>query len=53
MLDDWAVRATAMRFRDAACKADATADHLEGAAARMQATEDAIGNGLGRIGEGL
>ena len=41
--DDWAVQAAAMRCRDAAGDT----------AARMQATEDAIGDGLGRIGEGL
>ena len=37
----------------AADKAAATADHLEGAAALMQATEDSICDGLGRVGEGL
>lgn len=37
----------------AADKAAATADHLEEAAALMQATEDSIGDDLKRIGEGL
>ena len=37
----------------AADKADASADHLEEAAALMQATEDSIGDDLKRIGEGL
>ena len=34
-------------------KAAATADHLEEAAALMQATEDSIGDDLKRIGDGL
>ena len=37
----------------AADKADASADRLEEAAARMQATEDSICDDLKRIGEGL
>lgn len=37
----------------AADKADASADHLEEAAALMRAVEDSIGDGLGRVGEGL
>ena len=37
----------------AADMAAATADHLEEAAALMQAVEDSIGDDLGRVGEGL
>lgn len=37
----------------AADKTTQAADHLEDAAALMQATEDSIGDGLKRIGEGL
>ncbi|ERH30774.1 hypothetical protein HMPREF1550_01611 [Actinomyces sp. oral taxon 877 str. F0543] len=37
----------------AADKAAATSDHLEEAAALMQAVEDSIGDDLKRIGEGL
>ena len=37
----------------AADKAAATADHLEEAAALMQAVEDSIGDDLKHIGEGL